>query len=232
LRFPQKAGYRNVSLPLHGSLFGAALLVFFPSGGSEGQEFRVDLTRENRVSFLSDAPLEDFRGNTDRIDGFAFIPAGVIGSEGEMGESEFYFEVDLASLDTGMGLRNRHMRENYLKTEQYPFASFSGGILSLQELSGGALSVHISGELSIHGVTRNREISCQVSGEGQAEVVEEVSREDGPLAATPQLRVRCAFSVALSDHDIPIPKLMFMKIDELMELEVDFYLQMVSREAR
>ena len=52
----------------------------------------------------------------------------------------------------------------------------------------------------------DREIECSASPDG-----------DG-------LRVRCAFTVVLSDHGIPIPKLMFMKIDEIMELEIDFFL--------
>jgi hypothetical protein len=36
--------------------------------------------------------------------------------------------------------------------------------------------------------------------------------------------------VSLSDHGIPIPKLLFMKIDEVMELELDFYLRAVAGE--
>ena len=39
------------------------------------------------------------------------------------------------------------------------------------------------------------------------------------------MRVRCAFSVLLTDHGIKIPKLMFMKIDEEIRLELDFYLE-------
>jgi len=192
----------------------------------------VELARENLVSFLSDAPLEDFSGITNRIDGFVSLPAGSSGSEGDLENSEFYLEVDLASLDTGLGLRNRHMRENYLDTERYPFASYSGRIRSLQEEADGAFSVQLQGELSIHGVTRNREIACRAVREGRRDVPEDVVREVGPLAGTPELRVRCAFGVALSDHGIPIPKLMFMKIDELMELELDFYLQIVPEETQ
>ena len=42
----------------------------------------------------------------------------------------------------------------------------------------------------------------------------------------------CSFQVSLSDHEIPIPKLMFMKIDEIMELDLDFFLSPVEGGAR
>ena len=35
-------------------------------------EYHVDKERENQVKFISDAPLEDFEGVTDKIDGYIF----------------------------------------------------------------------------------------------------------------------------------------------------------------
>ncbi len=170
------------------------------------QEFQVDLGKENKVRFISDAPLEDFEGVTNRIDGFLFLAGEGLGGETDLRESEFYFEVDLASLDTGMGLRNRHMRENYLEVEEYPYATFSGRVTSLRTSGSGRYRAVARGSFSVHGIEREREIECSVEASGQP------------------LRVQCAFQVLLSDHDIPIPKLMFMKIDEVMELDLDFFL--------
>ena len=165
------------------------------------QECHVDLERENRVRFLSDAPREDFQGTTDRIDGFLFLAGG--GLAGPLGDGQ---GGPLARLDTGIGLRNRHMRDNYLDTNQFPFAVFSGGISSLTRADSGEFHVTTRGILGIHGVDREREVECQAETLGQG------------------LRVRCAFQVRLSDHDIPIPKLMFMTINEVMEVELDFFL--------
>lgn len=184
-------------------------LALLGSGGMEpacAQEYQVDLGRENRVRFVSDAPLEDFEGVTNRIDGFLFLSGeGLVGGT-DLSASEFYFEVDLASLDTGIGLRDRHMRENYLETEEFPYASFSGRLVALDKESDGGYRAVTRGSFSIHGVEQEREIICRGEEEGEG------------------LRVRCAFQVTLSDHGIPIPKLMFMKIDEVMELNLDFFL--------
>jgi polyisoprenoid-binding protein YceI len=173
----------------------------------EAQEYHVDLEKANQVRFLSDAPLEDFEGTTSRMDGFLYLAEGSFeGAPGSLGASEFYFEVDLASLDTGIGLRNRHMRDNYLETDRYPYATFAGKVLRLESVTGGGFYVTTNGVLSIHGVDQAREISCSANRSGEG------------------FRVNCGFQVKLSDHDIPIPKLMFLKINETMELDLDFYL--------
>jgi polyisoprenoid-binding protein YceI len=215
---------------LRSPLGGTVLLVFLTTASAHSQEFQVELTGRNQVSFLSDAPLEDFRGVTEKVDGFVYLPQ----SEGDPGtlvqDSEFYFEVDLASLDTGIGLRNRHMRENYLDTGQFPFAVFSGGIKALRPKGGDALQVTAEGSLTIHGIVRNREIDCTVSPEPSAPSLGEGEGRGGILGGSDDLRVLCLFSVSLSDHEIPIPKLMFMKIDEVMELEVDLHLRKVQEE--
>jgi polyisoprenoid-binding protein YceI len=177
------------------------------AAGGVAQEYQVHLQRENRARFVSDAPLEDFQGVTDRIDGFLYLAGEGLSSSSELEESEFYFEVDLASLDTGIGLRNRHMRRNYLETDEHPFASYSGRVTRLDEVvEGGGFRASLSGVFTVHGLEREREIEC-------------TARPDRG-----DLHVRCDFQVSLSDHDIPIPKLMFMKIDEVMEVEVDFFL--------
>ncbi len=183
-----------------------ALPLLLNPPGAEGQEYHIELERENKVRFVSDAPLEDFEGVTSRIDGFLFLSGEGLGGETDLGSSEFYFEVDLADLDTGIGLRNRHMRENYLETDRFPYASYEGRVTRLEEESPGFFRARTRGTFSVHGVERAREVDCSAATTGQG------------------LRVRCAFQVTLSDHDIPIPKLMFMKIDEVMEVDLEFFL--------
>ncbi len=163
-------------------------------------ELHVDKEKENLVKFISDAPLEDFEGITDKIDGYLFW-------EGEdiTNSSEIYFEVDLNSIDTGIGLRNRHMRENYLHTDKYPKTHFSGKIVSMEDSTTSIKKVKASGKMFIHGVEREIDV-------------------DGVLSKTADgYRVKTKFIVALTDYNIEIPQLMFMKIDENMRLVLDFY---------
>ena len=94
---------------------------------SIASEYQVDRSKENHIKFISDAPIEEFEGITNNIDGYINLP-----SFEELSESKLYFEVDLETLDTGIGLRNRHMRENYLETEMFKYTFFEGVFSSIE----------------------------------------------------------------------------------------------------
>lgn len=173
------------------------------------QEFHVDRDATRSVVFVSRTTLDTFRGTTDAVDGYVLLDGdGVRPLEGPVGT--LYFEVDLATLDTGIGLRNRHMRENYLEVDSYPFASFEGRIDWIRPDSVPGFRVAASGTFSAHGVERPRELSCTARSDG-----------DGFL-------VNCGFPVLLQDHDIDIPRLMFMRLAEEVQLELDFRLRRVG----
>ncbi len=166
------------------------------------EEFHVDKSKNNIVKFISDAPIESFEGVTDNIDGYMYYK-----SLDDLTDNQLYFEVDLTTLDTGIDLRNRHMRDNYLETEKYRFTFFEGKIDELNVVNDNEFNVVVSGSLFIHGVTNEIEVSGIMK-----------RNENGFLIDT-------QFPVALSDYKIDIPQLMFMKIDEEMKLELKFYLQ-------
>ena len=77
----------------------------------------------------------------------------------------------------------------------------------MEEGANGSYRVTGEGSLGIHGVSRDVSIPCDVSPSGRG------------------FRARCAFQVLLSDHDIEIPKVMFMKLANEIRLELDFVLQ-------
>ncbi len=192
------------------------------------QRFEVELGEQNRVRFVSRTPLESFEGKTSRVDGFVQLEGGGLDGPTHLEQSRFYFEVDLASLRTGIGLRDRHMRENYLETARYPFATFQGQILSLDRKVEGWWDVLAGGRLAIRGRERYREIPCRVEpldgglGEGTGVVRKEPS--DGGRPGQ-RVRVGCAFEVALAEHGIPIPRLMFLRIADTVRVEVELRLR-------
>lgn len=167
-------------------------------------EYHVDKAADNEVKFISDAPVEDFEGVTDVIDGY------LIAASGKWTEnSDLYFEVDLRTVDTGIGLRNRHMREDYLHTDKYPYAKFNGRIVTVKS-SNNSYDVNVKGKMGIHGVKHAMNIKGVIT-----------QTDNG-------VRVHTEFDVNLTDHNIEVPKFMFLKIDETMQLVVDFHLKKVK----
>ncbi len=173
-------------------------------------EYQVDRAADNKVVFVSDAPLDDFEGTTGKIDGYVLFDGDALSPDLDLDSSEVYFEVDLGSLDTGIGLRNRHMCENYLETEQYPYATFKGKLVSIDSCGADSCTVRSSGTMSIHGVDKPVEIVCTV-----------VPLKDG-------YRVASDFTVRLPDYEIEVPSLMFMKINEEIALHLDFALKKIE----
>ena len=184
--------------------FVSAFLLLVMQAAAQRTEYHVDRAAKNLVKFVSDAPVEDFEGTTNKIDGFIAYDGN-----GLTTNSELYFEVDLRTLDTGIGLRNRHMREDYLHTNKYPYAKFTGNIVDATP-SGGKTKVKVKGSMDIHGVKRSMDISGTISGSGD------------------RLRITTTFDVSLPNHNIEVPQFMFMKIDENMELILDFTLKKVK----
>jgi polyisoprenoid-binding protein YceI len=185
---------------------GLLLISQLTIGDSLLGEYHVNKSKDNLVKFISDAKVETFEGVTSDIDGYLYFS-----SLQDLSDSKLYFEVDLPTLDTGIGLRNRQMRNNYLETDKYRYAKYKGKLTSVSEISDGTYDVMVDGKMTIHGVTNKLPVTGKL-----------IKTENG-------YRIKTDFKVSLTDYNIEVPELMFMRIDEVMKLELDFYLKKVSK---
>lgn len=114
--------------------------------------------------------------------------------------------VDLATLDTGIGLRNTHMRDNYLEVGRGE--GFSHAVLK-DIVVGGAVAT-LSGQTSftaallVHGVER------PVRGDAR------VTRNAG------RVRVEATFPVVLEDHEIAKPRYLGVGVRDQVQVRVRF----------
>lgn len=169
-------------------------------------EYQVDRNKENLIKFISDAPIEEFEGITNNIDGYINLP-----SFEQLNESQIYFEVDLETLDTGIGLRNRHMRENYLETDIFRYAFFDGVFNSAKLISDNEYNVTVFGRINIHGIEKEISISGILIKNGK------------------QLSIETSFEISLTDFQIDVPELMFMKINEIIKVECKIFTKEIDR---
>ncbi|WP_162343092.1 YceI family protein [Cyclobacterium salsum] len=150
-------------------------------------------TETGEVVFLSSASLNEFTGESGKLNGLL-----------DLDTNTFDFYIDLNTLETGIGLRDRHMRENYLETKEYPFAEFSGkfeesGQLNLNQ----PVMVKAVGTFKIHGQEKDLVIPGKVTKISASEVLLEAE-----------------FQVKLSDYDIAIPQLMFYELSEIQQVTI------------
>jgi len=159
-------------------------LVLTASGKINAQAFK---TEKGNVEFLSKASLSEFTGKSSDLNGLIDLEKNLLD-----------FFIDLNTIKTGIGLRDRHMRENYLETKKFPFAEFTGQINSPKELiKGQSIKVTAKGKFKIHGVER------------EIEVPGTLTLTDGN-----SLQLDATFKILLSDYQIDIPTIVFYELAE------------------
>lgn len=136
-----------------------------------------------------------------KIRGKGNAPTGTLKVEGKKASGQIEF--DLASLDTGIELRNEHMLNKYLQVKEHPRAKLEISDMSLPrdwtpeqaKLEGTAFN----GKLTLHGVTQ------AVSGTFKIGDKRDVSAE---------------FKIKLTDYKIDIPEYIGIKIADEVNITV------------
>lgn len=180
----------------------AILLLVVDPPLARAATFRVEPGAGSRMEFVSKAPMETFSGKTRRLQGSVTLEPDSLGDS-----LRVVIEVDMASLDTGIELRNRHMRENHLHTDQYPKAIFRGGrftrLSSPQLTPDRPLTGTLAGTMELHGTTRELEVPFEMRREGGA------------------LHVVSRFPISLADYGIPRPQFLVMRLDDIQRVTVE-----------
>lgn len=145
------------------------------------------------IDFFSSAPLEDIEARSGE---------GI--SLWNTHTGEISFRVSIRSFDFEKGKMQEHFNENFMESHLYPYATFKGRMQVQPDLSRtGESPVILQGRLQIHGVEQERNIDALVK------VMEE------------KLELHSRFNVAVTDHDIRIPKLLFRNIAEVVRVDVN-----------
>lgn len=167
------------------------LYLLLISGSLSAQEFK---TKSGDVQFLSKAALNEFTGTSSNLNGLVDLDKNMLD-----------FFIDLNTLKTGIGLRDRHMRENYLETKKYPYAEFTGKIVETAFPDvGETKQVNAKGKFKIHGVER------EITVPGM------LSRTDANT-----LKLDSEFEIKLSDYNIDTPSVMFYELAEEQKVSIN-----------
>src|SRR6056297_4211127 len=120
----------------------AAILIIFLliSSSVNAQSF---MTEEGDVEFTSSVPLHTFTGTSSQLKGLIDLDKNLV---------DFY--IDLQTLDTGNGRRDRDMYST-LNVEEHPFAEFTGELISdFDPDSDTSQDVTVEGDFTVNGVDR------------------------------------------------------------------------------
>ena len=185
---------------------------------ASGTTFTIDDPMgRNQIVFKSEAPLEDIIGTTNQITGWiAFDPNNP--GRGVRGE----FSVPVASLNTGIPLRDEHLRgKDWLDAAQYPnielkIQSVEGVRVLKQTDQFRTFEGQVQAELSLHGRTQSIRFPGRLTFLKESETTK--AKLPGDLVA-----LKADFDVSLADFGVSGPAGMGIvgsKVGETIAVEV------------
>ena len=152
------------------------------------------LTKTGNVSFFSATPIEDIAAQNNQVAAVVDVSTG-----------QLAFSVPIKGFVFKRTLMQEHFNENYLESDKFPKATFSGrfkGADAAELAQPGPHAVQATGDLAIHGVTH------RVATPATLEL------KNGQLLAT------ASFSVASADYNIEIPLLVRNNIAKIVTVRV------------
>lgn len=118
-------------------------------------------------------------------------------------------QIELAVLLKGFefekALMQEHFNENYLESDKYPKAVFTGTIENSKAISlakDNAVIVKVNGSLTMHGVTKPVNTTAIITIKNSI------------------VQASCSFSIALADYKIAIPSIVSDKINKTIAIAV------------
>jgi len=119
---------------------------------------------------------------------------------------DLQFSLLVKSFEFKVALMQEHFNENYMESDKLPKSSFKGKITNLNKIEfkkEGIYPAEVSGDLTIHGVTKPVTTSGTLEVKGQT------------------ITAKAKFTVSPKDYDIVIPSLVEDKIAKSIDVNVD-----------
>jgi polyisoprenoid-binding protein YceI len=173
------------------NIFIVLAAIFFVTGAFSQQ---IYMTRTGTATFVSNAPLEIIKAESAEVSGAI-----------NLADRSFAFTINNNSFKGfNSSLQQEHFYENYMEIQEYPISSFKGKIIEeIDVASASEQTVRAKGTLLIHGVEQERIIKGTLKITGN------------------KLLIHADFTVPLEDHQIKIPRVVYQKIAEVIEVSIN-----------
>jgi polyisoprenoid-binding protein YceI len=170
---------------------------------AESKTYAVKPAGRSTTQFHAEDTYDSFDGKTNKVSGT------IVADPAAPGGATVTLSVDLASLDTGVGLRNREMRERFLETSKFPHATFkSVSVAAPPSIAPNTpADIRVTGDFTLHGVTKRVTIPVRV-----------VLIPDGN-----QIHATSMFNVRMPDFGIDVPDNILVTVNHEVPVRLDIW---------
>lgn len=204
---------KNVLLALTLLVSASPLFAQAPAAAT-ARTYTITDDGKNYATFESEATLETIKGTTTKVSGtITADPANTAASTAAI-------TVDLSAIDTGIAMRNEHMRgAKFLDTEKFQTATFKtvsvAGPKSVAPNQPVELS--LTGDFTLHGVTKRITVPARVV------VIPESELTKGSRGPGDWIHGTVTFGLKLTDYSITVPEKLVLKLANDVNVKVDFF---------
>jgi polyisoprenoid-binding protein YceI len=183
-------------------LIALAALAAAPALFAQSKTYEVKPHANSVAEFHAEDTYDKFDGKTNEVSGT------IVADPSKPAASSVAISIDMGSLDTGVSLRNKEMRELYLQTPKFPKATFKSVSVSgpASIAQGQPADVSVTGDFTLHGVTKRMTFPVRV-----------VLLADGRLHATTN------FNVKMPDFGISVPHNILVTVEDMVPVRLDIW---------
>lgn len=177
-------------------------LLIAPIAFAQSRTYEVKSGEKSTAQFHAEDSYDSFDGTTNRVSGEIVADAAAAAT------AMVNLTVNLNSLDTGVGLRNKEMRERYLQTTKFPDATFKSVSVAAPAAiaPNSPADIKVTGDFTLHGVTKRLTIPVRV-----------VVIPDGRIHAT------SSFNVHMPDFGVEVPKNVLVTVNDDVPVRLDVW---------
>jgi polyisoprenoid-binding protein YceI len=174
----------------------AALLPAAPLAAAP-RTYTIAHDGKNVAGFRIDDAVETIDGTTPKLTGT------IVADPDDAAASSVDLRVDLSALDTGIGLRDSHIRDEYVETKKFPQATFRSVSVAAPAgtpiVANQPVEVSVTGDFTMHGVTKRITAPVRIVLIPASEITK-ASRGPGDW-----IHATASFPLTLSDFGIKVP---------------------------
>jgi polyisoprenoid-binding protein YceI len=172
------------------SLYAAPRTYTISKGGNNVAEFHAEDT------------YDSFDGRTSDVAGT------IVADPANPAAGSVQIAINIDALDTGVGLRNKEMRERYLETNKFGTATFKSVSVTgpASVAPNQPADINVTGDLTLHGVTKRMTIPVRV-----------VLIPDGRVHAT------SGFKIHMPDFGITVPHNILVTVNDEVPVRLDVW---------
>jgi polyisoprenoid-binding protein YceI len=169
---------------------------------ADSRTYTIAKGGNNLAEFHAEDTYDSFDGKTSDVTGT------IVADPANPAASSVQVVINIDSLDTGVSLRNKEMRERYLQTDKFGTATFKSvsvsGPASIAPNQPAEISV--TGDITIHGVTKRMTIPVRV-----------VLIPEGRIHATSN------FKIHMPDFGIDVPHTILVTVNDEVPVRLDVW---------